>query len=292
MVNILDGKIARNSYKKALIERSKQLAFRPKLALIQIGSNTESTIYIEQKKKFAHDIHAEVEHITCKDASSYGEIEMIIQSYNIRNDIHGIILQLPVPQHLDAYKLINIIDPKKDVDGLTDVNQKLLANGTPHFIPATAKGVMSLLDFYSISVSGKKAVVFGRSRLVGGPLASLLKLKGADVSVCHRQTQNPRARSLAADIVFVAIGKPEYIDVSYIKPGAIVIDIGINSITGVKLEEEIAKRKIIGDVDHASVKKVVQAISPVPGGVGPMTVLSLFDNLILSAEETCRINTK
>lgn len=284
MVVILDGKIARNTYKKALIERSKKLSTRPVLALIQIGNNKESTIYIEQKKKFAHDIDARVEHVQYPENTSFEDIEKLIQSFNARKDINGIIIQLPIPKTLDVHKLVNTIDPKKDVDGLTDINQKLLEQGTPRFIPATAKGVMSLLEFYDIPVLHSKTVVFGRSRLVGGPIASLLKAKGAHVEVCHSQTTHPREISKGADIVIVAIGKPEYIDASYIKPGAVIIDVGINDISGKKLEEEITKRHIVGDVNHASVETLAKAISPVPGGVGPMTVLSLFDNLILSAE--------
>ena len=284
MADILDGRIARNTYKKALIERSKKLSARPTLALIQIGNNAESTIYIEQKKKFARDIDVLVEHVQCTETTPFEEIEKKIQSFNARQDIHGIIIQLPIPKTLDVQKLLNTIDPKKDVDGLTDTNQKLLEQGTPGFIPATAKGVVSLLEFYNISVAHKKVVVFGKSRLVGGPIASLLKAQGAEVSVCHSQTINPREISKQADIVIVAIGRPEYIDASYIRPGAVIIDVGINDISGKKLEEEITKRRIVGDVKHKSVETLAKAISPVPGGVGPMTVLSLFDNLILSAE--------
>jgi len=288
MVDILDGRLARNTYKKGLIERSNVLRVRPALALIQIGSNKESSIYIEQKKKFAKDVHAHVEHVIFKEKSSFEEIAAYIHTCNTRTNIHGIIIQLPVPQSLDVQKLINTIDPAKDVDGLTDTNQSLLEMGKPQFVPATAKGVMSLLTFYAIDVAEKNVVVFGRSRLVGGPIAALLRARGAFVSVCHSKTENPREVSKKADILIVAIGKPEHIDASYIKPGAIVIDVGINDISGHMLEHELPRRHIVGDVHHDQAEKLAKAISPVPGGVGPMTVLSLFDNLILSAEKMCR----
>jgi methylenetetrahydrofolate dehydrogenase (NADP+) / methenyltetrahydrofolate cyclohydrolase len=284
MPEILDGKKARDSYKIGLLERSKGLSCKPTLALIQVGDNKESIIYIEQKKKFAETVHAQVEHLVFISDATFEDIQQNIKILNERKDIHGIIVQLPLPQHLDSRALINTIDPKKDVDGLTDTNQNLLELGKPHFVPATARGVLDLLSFYHIDVKDKTVVVFGRSRLVGSPIAHLLRAQGAFVSVCHSKTEHPREISKTADIVIVAIGKPEYIDASYIKEGAVVIDVGINSV----LKEGDLKRKLVGDVDHQKVAKLVKAISPVPGGVGPMTVLSLFANLILSAEDMCR----
>lgn len=285
MTEILDGKIARNSYTKGLIERSARLSMRPTLALIQVGNIRESNIYIEQKKKFATMIDARVEHVMFPEDVSSLEIERAIDVFNKRTDIHGIIIQLPLPAHLNKELLIEKINPAKDVDGLTDANQQLLEKGIPHMIPATAKGVLALLTFYHIDVQGKKVVVFGRSRLVGGPIANLLRARGADVSVCSSQTVDPRALSTKADIVIVAIGKPEYIDASYIKPGAVIIDVGINSVNTLQPETHTPSRTMVGDVNFKEVSPLVKAISPVPGGVGPMTVLSLFDNLILSAEE-------
>ncbi len=280
---ILDGKIARDHYRISLKERVKRLGFSPCLAIIQIGDNAESTIYIEQKKKFAASIGARVEHVKLPLETTEVDIKNKIESLNADYGTHGIIIQLPISNHLDKLTIINMIAPRKDVDGLTDTNQKLLESGTPDFIPATAKGVSLLLDFYKIDVAGKKAAVLGRSRLVGHPLAELLKIRGAHVSVCHSKTENTRDIAQTSDFVFVAIGKPEAIDASYIKPGATVIDIGINAREH-KLEEEIPKRKLVGDVKYEEVSKMAAAISPVPGGVGPMTVLSLFDNLIIAAE--------
>ncbi len=279
MSQLLDGKKARDFFKAQLMVRLKALPVQPLLALIQIGNNKESVIYIEQKKKFALSIGAAVEHIHLPETTTTEVVREQISLLNKRTDVHGIIIQLPIPSHTDKDSLIEEIDPTKDVDGLTSKTK---------FIPATAKGVGLLMDFYNIDPKGKKVAVFGRSRLVGLPTASLLTQKGALVSVCHSQTPNPKEISKEADIVIVAIGKPEHIDASYIKPGAIVVDVGINSTTGKKFDEEMPTRKLVGDVNFKEVSPVVSAISPVPGGVGPMTVLSLFDNLVLSAEISCR----
>jgi methylenetetrahydrofolate dehydrogenase (NADP+) / methenyltetrahydrofolate cyclohydrolase len=280
MPQILDGKIARDFYKNSLIEKIGRLSIVPSLSIIQIGDNRESTIYIEQKKKFGVSIGVPVNHLHLPENSSFEEVDKIIRVENSKREVGGIIIQSPVPAHLDFLKLVNLIDPKKDVDGLTDENQKLLESGQPRFIPATAKGVMFLLDFYKISIVGRRAAVLGRSRLVGHPIAEILKNRGAIVSVCHSKTKNTVEITKQSDIIVAAIGKPELIDASYIQQGSIVIDVGINSIKGEKLEEEVPKRKLVGDVNHTSVSNLVSAITPVPGGVGPMTVLSLFDNLI------------
>ncbi len=284
MALLLNGKLARDAYKPKLIERIQRLSAAPTLALIQVGDNRESNIYIEQKKKFGLAIGAHVEHIHFPTETSPSVVESKIRELNTRNDIQGIIVQLPLPSHFDKQALIETISPSKDVDGLTNTNQSLLEKGTPLLIPATPRGVSLLLEHYSIDVQGKKAVVFGRSRLVGSPLAALLRSKGASVEVCHSGTTNPKEISKQADLVFVAVGKPELIDSSYIRDGAVVVDIGINSLLGNKLDEELPRRKVVGDVLFNDVEPHASAISPVPGGVGPMTVLSLFDNLISSAE--------
>ncbi|MBX4209193.1 bifunctional 5,10-methylenetetrahydrofolate dehydrogenase/5,10-methenyltetrahydrofolate cyclohydrolase [Candidatus Parcubacteria bacterium] len=284
MTIVLDGRKARDAYRTKLALRVKALADQgtlPRLAIIQVGDNRESSIYIEQKKRFAASIGAAADHVRFAADASQDTIAAKIGELNRTPEVHGIILQLPLPEGLDRLVLMNLIDPNKDVDGLTDENQKLLDRGEPRFVPATAKGVMLLLDFYGIDVKGKPAAVFGRSRLVGYPIAQLLHIRGASsVSVIHSKTEDAALISRAADIVIVAMGKPELVDRSYIKDGAVVVDVGINS---------AAKNgKVVGDVRYADVAPITSAISPVPGGVGPMTVLSLFDNLILSAERFSR----
>lgn len=271
MTLILDGRIARDFYKAKLAERVAGFVASngrpPRLAIIQIGDNKDSTVYIGQKRKFGLAIGAAVDLIHFPESVSQKEVGDKVAMLNRDEKIHGIIIQLPIPVGLDRLALINLIDPKKDVDGLTDTNQNLLDAGTPRLIPATAKGVMLLLDFYGIDTEGKKVAVWGRSRLVGHPLAELLKIRGAEVSVIHSKTPHPEAISSRADITVVAIGSPAFVGAAHIKPGAVVVDIGTS-----------------GDVDHEAVSGLVSAMSPVPGGVGPMTVLSLFDNLVVSAE--------
>ena len=283
MTLILDGKIARDFYKKALVERVGRLSCVPALSIIQIGDDKESSVYIEQKKKFGLSIGVKVYHIKLSTDVTFDEVADVVKRENSNREISGIIIQSPVPEHLDFIKLVNLIDPKRDVDGLTDENQELLAEGKPRFVPATAHGVMLLLDFYKIPVLGKKVSVVGRSRLVGGPIAKVMGMKGANVTVCHSKTPNTAEITRQSDIVIVAVGRPEFINRSYIGEGAVVIDVGINSVYGEyseKLEEEIPKRKLTGDVDFSNVFDIVSAITPVPSGVGPMTVLSLFDNLV------------
>ena len=278
MTLILDGKKARDFYKTELIKRVNALKAKglvPCLAIVQIGDNAESTIYIQQKKKFAEAIGAQVEHIKLPANTAQTALVAKIESLNSNKKVHGIIIQFPIPASLDKLALMNLIDPKKDVDGLGDESQRLLDEGIPRFIPATAKGVMALLDFYKISVDGKLAAVFGRSRLVGHPMAALLKIRGASVAVIHSQTPNPKEISSGADVVITAMGKAKYVTAEFIHTGAVVVDVGINSVEG----------KLVGDVDYNDVSVKASAISPVPGGVGPMTVLSLFDNLILSVEK-------
>lgn len=290
---ILDGKKIRDEIKPQLLRRAVVLSARgakfvPTIAIVQIGDNQQSTVYIRQKKLFAESIGARAIHVHLPEIATFADVSAAIGEQNVAPDVHGIILQLPLPSHLSSEKdaLIDLINPQKDVDGLTSENQKLLEAGTPRFIPATAKAVMTILDFYNIPVAGKNVAVLGRSKLVGWPTSRLLALKGAHVTTCHSKTPNTREIALVADIVIVAIGKPSLVDRSYIKDGAVVIDVGMTKVgTG-------ADGKLFGDVDHPSVEKIASAITPVPGGVGPVTVLSLFANLIESAEKINKTNGK
>ncbi|HEU0080838.1 MAG TPA: bifunctional 5,10-methylenetetrahydrofolate dehydrogenase/5,10-methenyltetrahydrofolate cyclohydrolase [Candidatus Paceibacterota bacterium] len=270
MAFVIDGTKARDHHKARLMERvqafTASAGYPPRLAIIQIGDNKDSSTYIEQKKRFGASVGAAVDHIRFLEDVPQAEVAERVAALNADARTHGIIIQLPIPAHLDKQALINLIDAAKDVDGLTDANQSLLDAGAPRMIPATAKGVMLLLDFYGIDCRGKAVAVWGRSRLVGHPIAELLRSRGARVSVIHSQTPSPEVVSRAADIVIAAIGRRAHLGTAHIKPGAVVIDIGTQ-----------------GDVDHAAVESVASAMSPVPGGVGPMTVLSLFDNLMVSA---------
>lgn len=275
---ILDGRKVRDAKVGPLHARVAALSRVPTLALFQIGDNPASTAYISQKKAFAERVGARVLHRHFAEGVSGVAVAEALRADNADVSVDGIILQLPVPTHIDRAALIELISPAKDVDGLTSESQRLLAEGRPGLVPATAKAVMFILDFYGVAVAGTKVAVLGRSRLVGAPTALLLAARGADVTVCHSKTENVRGITRSADIVVVAIGKPGLIGADYIKPGATVIDVGITRVDG----------RLMGDVDHPAVEAIVGALTPVPGGVGPVTVLSLFDTLVQAAENSLK----
>lgn len=276
---------------------------QPKLAILQVGDLAESNSYIAQKKLFAEKIGASVLHKIHPNKVSEAELIEEIKKLNKDKKVHGIIVQLPIPAGLDKQKIIDAIDPAKDVDGLTATNVKRLwANSEQTIVPATVLGVISLLKHYEIPIDGKKAVIVGRSMLVGKPLALALLNENATVTICHRHTKNLAEETRQADILVVATGCAHLITKNHVHEGQVVVDVGINFVSETekeieikkagkimegkdfqlipKPENEIPKRHMVGDVDFEAVKNIVSAISPVPGGIGPMTVASLFQNLI------------
>ena len=268
---LLSGIIARDARLPHLIEKIRSLSYTPQLAIIQVGDRPDSTAYIGAKKAFAERIGVGTRHIHLTESATQAEVLEAIETNNKDMSVQGIIVQLPLPTHIDRMAIIEAIDPHKDVDGLTSANyDKLIAGDWTGITPATARGVMELFDHYSVSVAGKKVAVLGRSRLVGTPIAVLCKKAGAEVIVCHSKTANIAQETKKADIVIVAVGKPGLVSVRHLKPGAMVVDIGISKASDGSLK---------GDVDHEAVAGIVSAITPVPGGVGPMTVLGLFENL-------------
>lgn len=272
---ILDGRVVRDSIAQKLTQEISKLKTKPKLVIIQVGDNPESNTYIGQKVKFGQKIGAIVDHVKLPEKVSQDSLEEIIHNINISPDIHGLIIQMPIQETLDKDKLIDLIDPRKDVDGLTSTNQKLLEeNSKEAIVPATAKGVIEILNFYNIEVKNKKATVIGRSKLVGAPVAFLLKNMGAAVEVGHSKTPDIKTVTKPANIIIVAVGKPNLITKDHVSPGQTIIDVGIN------VEEIDGQRKLKGDVNFDEVSEIVGAITPVPGGVGPMTVASLFENLL------------
>ncbi len=289
MTHLLDGKIIRDEIKARLkaevtsfAAHSSKLAM-PTLAIIQVGKNPESTTYIAQKKKFGKEIGVRVDHVVFPESVSEQELLSSIDTLNTNPEVSGIIVQLPLPASLvnSREKIINAIDPAKDVDGLSAESIKnVWANKMDGFVPATAKAVMTLLNYYKIPVAGKRVTVVGRSELVGKPLSLCLINANATVTVCHSKTVNVPEETKRADILIVAAGKPHLIGPAHVSPGQVVVDVGINLLTGTKLEEEIPAKKLVGDVDFEAVKDTVAAISPVPGGVGPLTVASLFENVV------------
>lgn len=285
---ILDGTKVRDAHLSLLKEKVSMLEKAPKLAIIQVGNREDSTAYVEQKKKWGEEVGVMVSHEKFSEEISLEEIREKIKELNIDEDTDGIIVQLPLPDGFDVEVILGTINPEKDVDGLTGENQTKLLNGDlSGFIPATAKGVMSILRFYNIAVSGKKVVVLGRSRLVGGPIAALMKASGAEVEVCHSKTENTAGVAKTADILISATGIAGLVTREFVKPDAVVIDVGINLVSGESLNEEIPAKKFVGDVKFEEVKDIVSAITPVPGGVGPMTVVSLLENVVF-AHNSCQ----
>jgi methylenetetrahydrofolate dehydrogenase (NADP+)/methenyltetrahydrofolate cyclohydrolase len=285
MASQLDGKAVREATRSRLSALVKQHGKPIILAIIQVGDRADSTAYIKQKKLFGESIGVTVRHEQFSETVSEQEVVSVIEKLNKSEEIQGIIVQLPLPETLDAHTIIETILPSKDVDGLTGANLKLLFENRPGLIPATARGVLSLLDFYNIEISGKHVVIIGRSLLVGKPLALSLLSRNATVTVCHRRSGDLIPYTKAADIVVVATGVPGLLTKDHVKEGQVIVDVGINVITSVteKLVEEIPARKLVGDVDFEAVEKEVAWISPVPGGVGPTTVAALFENVLVAA---------
>ena len=304
MALILDGKIVRDQKKAELTRRVSGWAknsgagVKPTLAIVQVGDSAESNTYIAQKIKFGAEIGVEVRHIRLGSnalGSGLGKIttENVlaeVAKLNADKSVHGIIVQLPLPIDLDRTRILAAVDPTKDVDGLSPASTQKLVNAEKGFVPATAKGVLSLLKHYDIPVAGKRVTVVGRSGLVGRPIALALLALDATVTVCHSKTLDLKSHTKSADIVIVAIGQPEFITAEYLSAGQVVVDVGINLVNQEKnvkkLEDEVPatpKIKLVGDVAFAQAEKLVKAISPVPGGVGPLTVASLFENLLDAA---------
>jgi len=270
MAKNLDGKKFNEEIAARLKKQFENLPEKLKLAILQVGDLKESNNYIKHKVVFAEKIGILVEHKQYKEDVEEQEIISAIEEYNSDISIGGIVVQLPIPEGLNKYRIIESIDPRKDVDGITSTNINLLFNGKLGLVPATAKGVVSLLEKYGVNLVGVKAVVVGESALVGRPIALALLNKKATVTVCHTHTKNLAGETRLADVLVVAAGYPGLITASHVSRGQVVIDVGIS----------VAGGQVLGDVDYENVKKVVGAITPVPGGVGPMTVASLFQNLL------------
>lgn len=269
---ILDGKKLQE--KKLLILREKVLKLEKKLTLcvIQVGNDSASCIYVNQKKKMADFVGFNFKHIKLDEDITTSELLSIIEQENNDDEVSGIIVQMPLAKHIDAQLVQNKIKYYKDVDGLSDINVGRLVHNKKCLVSCTPRGILELLEEYNINLSDKHVVIVGRSNLVGKPLASLLLNKDATVTVCHSKTKNLADITSLADILIVAVGKKHFIDASMIKDNAIVIDVGINR----------ENNKLYGDVDFDSVKQKASYITPVPGGVGPMTVVEIGYNLLLA----------
>ncbi len=270
---LIDGK---KIAKKILEKAKKEVALLKEknvpvgLAIVQAGQNPASSIYIAKKLDAAEEIGMKTEWVKLSEKVSFEEISQKINELNNNEQISGIIVQLPLPKHLKQIDVLSLVDPKKDVDGFHPANQGRLFAGEPVFVPATVKGIIKLIESTKTKIAGKHAVVIGRSVIVGKPVASMLLNADATVTMCHSRTKNLASHTKQADILVVAVGKMRLVKKNMVKKGAIVIDVGINKVKG----------KISGDVDFENVKKIAGFITPVPGGVGPMTVACLIENTI------------
>lgn len=275
MAIILDGKKLSERIAQELQEKILTTAQDKTLVIFQIGDVAESNIYIERKKRFATHVGISVIHKKYEASVLEETVIADIQSYNTDLVISGIIVQLPIPDHIDKNSIIESILPSKDVDGLTSTNIKnLYTNSSKGFIPATTRGILTLLDHYNIPISGKKVVIVGRSTLVSKPTALVFLNNNATVTICHSKTVDIQKETQSADILIVATGHKHLITKDHVSKDQVVIDVGINA-----LEDVEHDRSVVGDVDFENVQPIVHAITPVPGGVGPMTVASLFQNI-------------
>lgn len=287
---ILDGKVVRDIVAENLKERIKRFTSKPLLAIVQVGEREDSDTYIKAKKHFAEKIGAEVLHIQFPANVSEELLVKKIQELNRDDETNGIIVQMPLPKHLNEGKIIDVVDFRKDVDGLTSINLKLLLeNKRGGFVPATARGIITLLDHYNVPIERRQVLVIGRSPFVGKPIALSLLNRNATVMIAHSHTAGLPDLAKDADILIVAVGKVKLIGKDYVRAGQVVVDVGISSesklsIGDPKPENEVSSKQIFGDVNFEEVKDIVTAISPVPGGVGPMTVVSLFSNLVEAYE--------
>lgn len=261
---------------KEEVAKLKKQGIKPKLAVIMVGDDKASSVYVRNKSKACEEVGIEFEEYLKDDKTTQEELIYLIKELNKREDIHGILLQSPIPKGLNIREAFNTIDYRKDVDGFNPINVGKLSIGEDCFISCTPHGVIKMLEEYNIETEGKRAVIIGRSNIVGKPLIQCLLNKNATVTVCHSKTQNIKEIAKEADILIAALGKPKFVTEDMVKEGVVVIDVGIN-----RNEEG----KLVGDVDFENVSKKTSYITPVPGGVGPMTIAMLLCNVVKSAKQ-------
>lgn len=276
---MIDGKAVSQKIKIEVQERVEKLTEQgiiPGLAVVLVGENSASLTYVKNKKKTCEALGMRSDLHQFSDALTEQELLSKIDELNRDPEIHGILVQLPLPQQIDEFKVISAISPEKDVDGFHPISVGNMMIGKEAFLPCTPHGIMELLSHYDIDPAGKHAVVIGRSNIVGKPIGQLLLQKDATVTYCHSKTKDLANFTAQADILIAAIGRAKFIDSSFIKPGAVVIDVGMN-------RDE--NGKLCGDVDFEDVQETAGFVTPVPGGVGPMTIAMLMGNTLQSAEK-------
>ncbi|WP_432666365.1 bifunctional methylenetetrahydrofolate dehydrogenase/methenyltetrahydrofolate cyclohydrolase FolD [Wukongibacter baidiensis] len=276
-LKIIDGKKVskkiREELQVTINELKEEKGVVPGLAVIIVGNNPASRAYVRMKDKACKALGMHSELHSLEEDVSEEELLSLIDRLNNDRGIHGILVQLPLPNHIDEMKVLKRISHEKDVDGFHPINVGKLVVGEDTFIPCTPHGIIKLLEYEGVDIEGKKAVVIGRSNIVGKPISMLLLQKNATVTICHSRTKDLKEVTKEADILVAAIGRPKFVTSDMVKSGAVVIDVGINRVDD----------KIVGDVDFEDVKNVVDSITPVPGGVGPMTITMLIYNTVLSA---------
>ncbi len=274
MAEILDGKAVSQKIKENLrkeVEELKQNGIFPKLAVIMVGNDSSSKIYVRNKSIACKEVGIEYEEYLLDENITMDELLGLINKLNKDDSVNGILLQSPIPRRLDINEAFKTIDPKKDVDGFNPCNVGKLCLGQDSLVSCTPYGIIKLLEEYGVEIEGKDAVVVGRSNIVGKPMMQCLLNKNATVTICHSKTIKLERATKKADILVVAVGKPKFITKDMVKDGSIVIDVGIN-----RGEDG----KLCGDVDYEEVSKVASYITPVPGGVGPMTIAMLMNNIV------------
>jgi methylenetetrahydrofolate dehydrogenase (NADP+)/methenyltetrahydrofolate cyclohydrolase len=282
VAEILDGKKIAAIIEEEIMVETREIVEKygvtPGLAVILVGSDPGSQVYVNIKRKSSSRVAFHFEDYVLPDTAEEKEIIDLIQRLNKDNKIHGILIQLPLPKHLDENRIISAISPEKDVDGLHPVNAGKLLLKQEGFVANTPAGILEMLKRSNIDVKGKDVVIVNRSKIVGRPLMALLINNDATVTVCHTKTRDIKGHTRRADILIVAVATPNFITADMVKEGAIVIDVGINRVEG----------KLCGDVDFEGVKEKASYITPVPGGVGPMTVVMLMRNVVLAAKRSLK----
>ncbi|MBU5451339.1 bifunctional methylenetetrahydrofolate dehydrogenase/methenyltetrahydrofolate cyclohydrolase FolD [Acetivibrio sp. MSJd-27] len=278
-MKIIDGKAVsakvRQEIKKE-VGNLKDKGLTPGLAVVIVGQDPASRVYVNNKKKACLELGMYSEEYALPEETTQEELLRLVQKLNAKEDIHGILVQLPLPKHLDEKTVINNIDPKKDVDAFHPVNVGKIMIGDYDYLPCTPAGIMELLKDTGIDLIGKECVVIGRSNIVGKPMAMLLLHQNATVTICHSKTRNLKEIVKRADVVVAAVGRANFVTADMVKEGAVVIDVGMN---------RLENGKLCGDVNFDEVSKIAGFITPVPGGVGPMTITTLMKNTLTAAQK-------
>ena len=281
---LIDGKKVSAEVRVCLAKEVKELKEKtgrvPGLATVLVGNDPASAVYVRNKNKICRELGFKSFEQKLSLDTSEAKLLKLIKELNSNNDIHGILVQLPLPNQIDSEKILQAIDPNKDVDGFHPINVGKLVVGNALLTPCTPSGIIKLLDHYEIDISGKHAVVLGRSNIVGKPVSMLLLQRNATITICHSRTKNLEEITRSADILVAAIGRANFVTENMVRKGAIVIDVGINRVDG----------KLTGDINFEPVAKKASYITPVPGGVGPMTIALLMENTLKAFKKSIDIN--